>query len=198
MFKLPASCKVDKFIPKKAFYENINISTNIKNSFVSDIEKITWLYKLSPDTIGISMTELVQKIQIFEIIIKKEEVPLKVLEIISKAVKYPILFIVKYQNDYCFAMKYDKIYSSAWNEQIKFNFFALNLKDLYESMVKVIINQDEQASELEVLVSKIAAKEILINNITMLENRIKKEKQFNRKSELNIELNKLRKEMENI
>ena len=40
MIELPLSCVVDKFIPKKTFYERVNISNSIKGEFTEKLSKI--------------------------------------------------------------------------------------------------------------------------------------------------------------
>ena len=66
MFDLPKECYVNKFLPKKIFYEKVGVSSGVKEEFVNLVERITWLYKLSPDTIGITKTEKIEEIQIFQ------------------------------------------------------------------------------------------------------------------------------------
>ena len=47
MFDLPKECYVNKFLPKKIFYEKVGVSSGVKEEFVNLVERITWLYKLS-------------------------------------------------------------------------------------------------------------------------------------------------------
>ena len=44
MIELPKVCVVDKFLPKRLFYENVNISNSIKKEFVEKLNKIYWKY----------------------------------------------------------------------------------------------------------------------------------------------------------
>ena len=44
MIELPNSCKVNKIIPKKIFYEKVNVSNLIKKEFVEKLSKIYWKY----------------------------------------------------------------------------------------------------------------------------------------------------------
>ena len=39
MLELPKNCEVDSFIPKKTFYERVNISTTLKQEFINKLEK---------------------------------------------------------------------------------------------------------------------------------------------------------------
>ena len=43
MIELPDSCVVNKFIPKKTFYEKVNISNSIKDEFVEKLSNINYL-----------------------------------------------------------------------------------------------------------------------------------------------------------
>ena len=198
MIKLPKKCEVNKFLPKKTFYEKIGISSGIKNDFTNLVEKITWLYKLSPDTIGISKTEEVEEIQIFQIDVKDRKIPINIIKFITKVIPYKILFIVKYKKDYCYAVKVDNVYYSDWNDNIKFEFNAINLEVLYENIVKSIIKENNNLKDFNKIIENENRKIELNRQINILKNKIQKEKQFNRKVELNIELNKLEKEMEEL
>ena len=72
MIKLPKECIVDKFIPKKIFYEKVSLSANLKQEFVDKLDKIYWKYKISEDTLNISKTENVEEIEIFELTLKEK------------------------------------------------------------------------------------------------------------------------------
>ena len=70
MFDLPKKCYVNKFLPKKIFYEKIGMSSSIKDDFTNLIERIICLYKISPDTVGILNSENVEEIEIFKLELK--------------------------------------------------------------------------------------------------------------------------------
>lgn len=197
MFELPRECYVNKFIPKKVFYEKVGVSSGVKDEFINIVDRITWLYKLSADTIGIPRTENVEEIQIFQIDIKEKKTPISVIKTITKGVKYKILFLIKYNEEYCYLIKVeDNIYSSDWNEEIRFEFNAINLEIVYETIVKKIIKDETKENSFEEIINKKNNRDYLEKKINQLRQKIKSEKQFNKKVELNKELNALLKEME--
>ena len=198
MFNLPKECYVNKFLPKKVFYEKVGVSSGVKDEFVNLIDRITWLYKLSQDTIGIPKTETIDEIQIFQIDVKEKKIPLSVIKTITKGVQYKILFIIKYNDEYCYSIKVDDIYFTDWNEDINFDFNAINLEILYENIVKSVINEKDNIKQFDEIIDNRNAINNLEKRINQLKQKIKSEKQFNRKIELNIELNKLQKEMEDL
>ena len=198
MFDLPKKCFVNKFIPKKVFYEKVGVSSKVKDEFVNVVDRITWLYKLSEDIIGITKTEEIEEIQIFQIDVKEKRIPLSVIKTITKGVQYKILFIIKFQNEYCYAIKVEDIYNSEWNDNIDFDFNAINLKILYENIVKKIIKEDINEKVFSKIIEDNTYKLELEKKINKLQQKIKLEKQFNRKVELNKQLNNLLTEMEDL
>lgn len=198
MFELPKSCYVNKFIPKKVFYEKVGVSSNVKEEFINSVDRITWLYKLSEDTIGLTKTDEIEEIQIFQIDVKEKKIPFNVIKTITKGVQYKVLFLIKYQDDYCYSIKVEDIYNSEWNDNIEFNFNAINLKIVYENIVKKIIKEDTNENSFSEIIENNKYKNKLEKKISKLQQKIKSEKQFNRKVELNNELNNLLNEMEEL
>lgn len=198
MFELPKSCYVNKFIPKKIFYEKVGVSSNVKEEFINLVEKITWLYKLSEDTLGLTKTEEIEELQIFQIDVKEKRIPINVIKTITKGVQYKVLFVIKYQDNYCYSIKVEEIYNSNWNDNIDFNFNGINLKTVYENIVKKIIKEEENENTFSKIIEDNTYKNELEKKISRLKQKIKTEKQFNRKVELNTELNTLIREMEEI
>lgn len=198
MFELPKSCYVNKFIPKKVFYEKVGVSSIVKEEFINSVDRITWLYKLSEDTIGLTKTDEIEEIQIFQIDVKEKKIPINVIKTITKGVQYKILFVVKYQEDFCYLIKVEEIYHSEWNDNIEFNFNAINLRTLYENIVKKIIKEETNEKAFAKIIQDNMYKSELEKKISKLQQKIKSERQFNRKVELNNELNNLLNEMEEL
>jgi len=196
MFELPKNCYVNKFLPKKLFYEKVGVSSGVKDEFVNLVDRITWLYKLSPDTIGIPKTEKIEEIQIFQIDVKEKQIPLSVIKTIAKGVQYKILFLIKYNNEICYSTKVDDIYTTEWNDNVIFDFNAINLEIVFENIVKQIIKEESNDKKFDEIIELKNNRDNLEKRINQLRQKIKVEKQFNRKVELNKELNILLKELE--
>lgn len=198
MLDIPKKCYVNKFLPKKIFYEKIAISPSVKEEFTNQVDRITWLYKISPDTIGISKTNNVEEIEVFKLDLKEKIIPKNVIKVITKGVPYKILFLLKYNEEYCYLLKIDDIYNLEWNKDINIDFNAINLEVLSENIAKTIIDKKEDNRNFEIIIEEKRKIDDLKKKISNLRSKIKSEKQFDRKLELNNELNKLLKEMEEI
>lgn len=196
MFNLPKNCEVNRFIPKKTFYEKIGISTTIKNEFVNLIDKIVWKYKLSQDTLGVNKTEKIEEIQIFEVNLKEKKIPKNIIKVIAKAIPYQILFVIRYNDDFCYSIKVDDIYFTDWNENINIIFDGLSLETIYENIVKSIIKETKTKKDFEILLQD-KNKQIELNKkLEQLKNKMKAERQFNKKVELNKQIKQIEQELE--
>ncbi|MDJ0338699.1 DUF4391 domain-containing protein [Cryobacterium sp. PH31-O1] len=92
LYRWPAAAKFGRVVPKTKFYENAMISFAVRDKFVSEIQRITWAYKLSDETIHLRGDVLVPEIQIFAIDAKDDDVSDAVLAAIDKAIPFPIVF----------------------------------------------------------------------------------------------------------
>ena len=199
MIELPKACVVDKFLPKKLFYENVNISNSVKEEFVEKLNKIYWKYKISEDNINISKTENVEEIEIFELELREKYTCKNIIRIITKNIPYPILFLIKYENEFQYAIKYNEdIYFNDWNNELSFDFNALNLEIIYNNMVKSITNIEASINNLENEIQKKNEILKLENEIRKLESKIHSEKQFNIKVQYNDEIIRSRKKIEEL
>lgn len=190
--KLPKESFVNKFIAKTKFYEKANLNAKLQKEFVDKIQKITWKYKLAESTIGIAKTEAVTEIQIFEIELKESMIPKNVLKVIDKSIPYQILYRFVYDNNVAYGItlkehtSVESYYFSDWNADIAFDFTGIDLEKVYQKLVKAFIRGEAHSkgsfSEIIDVDNKIKALEA---EIVTLESKISKEKQFNRKVEIN-------------
>lgn len=191
-FKLPRAAFVNKFIAKNKFYEKSALSAKLQKEFVDKIQKIKWKYKLAESTVGITKTDKVTEIQIFEIELKEQVMPKNVLKVIDKAIPYQILyrFIYKGNEAYGITLKEnnnaENYYFSDWNEDKNFDFTGIDLEKVYQKLVKAFIRSEvhNKSSFTEIIDTDKKIK-TLENEIVALKNKISKEKQFNRKVEIN-------------
>lgn len=206
MFNLPASTKVDRVIPKNAFDKYVD--SKAKKLFVENVEKIKWLNKISFDTVNLSGKE-VKEIQIFEITLRKFDPIPELVKIIDKAIPYPILFILTFEDQYQLSISVkhpnpinednaviDWTFKTEWlpvgKEVCQFH-LKQNIDFVFKDICRQLSNKPKADRELSL--NEIVAKDQKIldlkNRIKRLESAIAKTKQFNKKVERNMELQKL-------
>jgi len=202
VFDLPKHTIVGKSIPKNAFDNYIN--TKQKKLFSEYIDKIRWTNKLSTSTINLPTNEI-EEIQIFNISLKKKVDIKNLLEIIDKSIPYHVIFIIKFDGEILLSVAkkhphptnennsvIDWIFQSEWLRSDNFN-FTLNLKEDIDFIFSDICNQISGNKEKTIteLVESNLKKQSLEKTIKKLKQQIKSCKQFNKKVELNLELDRI-------
>lgn len=211
MFNLPEKTIYNKKIPKNKLYEKIKANTKLKNKFINQIDYILWKHKLSKQTINIEPTVEIQEMQIFEVYLKQKYLDKEVLESIDRVIPYPILYVLKYQEQAKLVIAYkernkndenkfviDSYYESAWQDvnEISLHLTGLNLQAVYEQVIKGLISVDVNKNEgIKETIQKQKQINSLEKEIIRLEAKVKNEKQFNKKVQLNIQLQKKKNEL---
>ena len=215
MFGFPVSTEFNKRIPKQKFYENIEVSPAVKRIFVEQIRIIYWRNKLAAATLNLAAGDAVTEIEVFEVKLNAPQHDEAGLRQIDKAIPYHILFVLTYEGKEQAwigykeassggnAFKVNRYYHTDWmpENELQFMLGGLNMDAVYESLVRQIAGERLQALSHESLKESVGRDEErrrLERQIAALENTMRKEKQLNRKMELNAELKKLRKELEKL
>jgi len=209
----PPSTVFNKWVPKKKFYENLSISSRIEKQFVTEIESVYWTHKLSPETLNVSPGTRVTEIEVFEVNLKEQQVSDNLIATIDREIPYHLVFVLRYEGRAQLMISYkeesksredkfkvDSYYRTDWidYEKLPLNIEGLDLDRIYENFISQIAGDDlnlEKAEDIRDAV--MIAKEIgsLEAYITKLENRIRKEKQFNLKVKFNQELRKAKEKL---
>lgn len=203
-FQLPPTTNVQRIISKNNFDSYTN--TKQKKLFTDKITRITWNQKLSTETVNLESNEI-KEIQIFTIELKLKEEISPVLDIIDKAIPYHIIFIVRYHDHlYLSTSKkhpnptnenssvIDWTFKSSWFKGIKSK-YQLNLKQSIDAVFKDFCIQlsgrfDLANQPLDSIIETQKQINSLKKEIAVLKSSISKSKQFNRKVELNLILQK--------
>lgn len=215
MFAYPKQAELNRVVPKTKIYTNAHPSKRIKELFVAQVSEIVWKYKLSPETINLPARNGINEIQVFEIMLKTPELDDVVLQSMDKAIPFPLLFQVIHGEQIRFAASYKRpsdADSSKWVIEASFQTepqpvdadrpplpVALDLAGLYEQIVRRHIPLPPRAGEgICEHVARFNAIEAKEKERQQLKVRLDKEKQFNRKVELNAALRSLSHELENL
>jgi hypothetical protein len=218
LFDYPTKARFGRKIPKSKLYENASANTKLKDKFVNQIEKIVWQYKLAPDTLNLDATNKVPEIQIFNIFLKTKEVDQALLEVIDKAINYPIIFQIHKGNKVKIKAAYKRPSESANNKWVIEAYFesewldkystkqpmpqALDLGKLYEQLLKSLMPVDVISSKttqtIDQQVDKINNINSLQKELDKLNSKYKKEKQRNRQFEINKEIKLKQKELNHL
>lgn len=208
LYKFPQQAKVDRLIPKNKFYEQGKANSKIEQLFVNQVENIRWAYKLASSTIHLQDQEDLKEIQIFRVKSRVEDLDVSILSFIDKLILTPIIFEVVYQDKVKVVATYKRLnqanktkavigqyYASEWledHDRVELPLY-LKLADLYEHFIAQILpialskdqENDNESFSIELQLQKSQQLESLQKQLDKLKSKLRTEKQFNRKVELN-------------
>ncbi|MCH8568888.1 MAG: DUF4391 domain-containing protein [Balneolales bacterium] len=211
-FNLPDRTKVLRVLPKNAFDSYTN--TKQKKILADFILRITWLHKLSAETINLAGTEI-QEIQIFKIELKKKESIDTIIDIIERSIPYHLIIIVEFSGSLYLTSSSKHLHSidpnmavvdwsfkTEWFDNNCFN-YKLNLKksldfvfeDFCFQLTKMKKRENLSLKELIKLEQKKAR---ITKELNRLHKALIREKQFNKKVELNLRLANLKKNLSDL
>lgn len=217
MLGFPKSTEFNKRIPKQKFYDNLTVSPPLKRSFVDQIRIIYWANKIAPSTLNLAEGKNVTEIEVFHIRLNQKTLDKNVLKQIDREIPYHILFILEQDGRYKAvigykeaagsgkaAFKVDRYYQTEWmpEEELPVHLDGLNIDAVYENFVQQIAGDVLQAAtpqeSLKESVARDDRRDALQKQINKLQAKIRKEKQLNQQMEMNAELKKLRRELEEL
>lgn len=208
MLNLPQTTEFNKRVSKQKFYEHLPANTKIKNMFAAQLKTIYWRNKIASSTLNISAGTTLPELEVFEVKLNTPGINESVLRQIDLAIPYYILFLLEYNGKYKAAISFKEVtenknikvnnyYYTSWldEQDLPLKMEGLNIDTVYENFVRQIAGQSLEKQEntnLKQSIAKADERAKLQKQITTLENKIRKEKQFNKKVELNMELKKLK------
>ena len=212
LFAYPKQAEFGRVLPKNKIYEHSGANTPLKDLFVEQVEQIVWRYKLAPETINLAAKPGVPEIQVFAIQLKTSELHRDVLRCIDGVVQFPIIFeltqgqgaeagiqvVAAYKRpseadaaSWVCSDYFESGWMPATSERATLP-LALDLGGLYEQMLQRLVpiaaRTHEPLRDLIVRTEQVMSKK---REISKTEARLNKEKQFNRKVEINAELRAL-------
>ena len=216
MIGLPKSTEFDRRIPKQKFYENLTVTPALKRVFVEQIKTIYWRNKIAPATVNLTEGKVVTEVEFFEIRLTEPLLDESILRQIEKEVPYHIVFLLEYQGKYQAwtaykeaagsgnkAFKVGVYYHTEWLEenQLPIKIDGLDIDKVYENFVRQIAGKKLQSygnESLQESVERDLRRRELEKQIVTLEQKIRREKQFNKQVAINDELKRIRKELEEL
>lgn len=212
LISYPKQAEFGRVVPKNKIYEHSSANTKQKELFIEQVEQIVWQYKLAPETINLPAKPEVPELQIFSIRIKTPELDWDVLRCIDGAVPYPIIFELCFAGRTQVVAAYKRPHEADANRWVVSDYFAtawlqsdsvrdpmpttLNLALLYEQLMMrllpVTARPHEPLAELFERGVQVKAKQREIEKVAC---KLAKEKQFNRRVEMNALLRKLKAEL---
>ena len=212
LFIYPKQAELNRNVPKNKIYEHGMPSRIVRNCFVTQIGQIIWQYKLAPETINLPARPQVPEIEIFSIELKTPDVSENVLRCIDKAIPFPLFYNLKFDGKIKTVGAYKRPSDSDASKWVVDSYFespwlsenspgvelpvALDMAGLYEQMLRRLMPLPARPGEtLKTQVARLTQFRGKNSEYANLEQLMHREKQFNRKVEMNSKLKLLKTEI---
>lgn len=190
ILNLSAETVYGRFIPKEKLYNHADVNASIREKFVRQIERITWTNKISPETVNVKPGKY-SEIEVFRIDLKDGNIDDKLIQIIDRAIPYPILFVICYNGYFYLIMPYKDganigpYFKSNWMDTVNLTLTGLTIDQIYANILHTIDNNlKSDVMSLDEAVEQYAEQQQIQKRIDRLTKQIAKEPNSARRQEL--------------
>jgi hypothetical protein len=203
LYRWPAAAEFGRVVPKNKFYERATIPAAVRDKFVSEVQRITWAYKLADETIHLRGDERVPEIQVFTLEAKDDDISDDVFTAIDRAVPFPIIFeisratgstrmVASHKQLDSPTPRLSAYFTTGWHAAGTPRVPlppALDLSGLYAGLLTPILPIATRPGEdVSAATGRMDRAQKIERDVVALEKRLRNEPQFNRKVELQRQL----------
>ncbi len=205
MITFPGGTSIGRVLPKEAFYKQLNLSSELKDKFVSDIRRLVVENSLTAATLHLNPGLNVVEILVLALDLKAQSVDDRILENIARQNKHHLLFWLRFEHSGQLALYFNKLYKTAWqpNAEMQLKLTGFTLDEIWDGFVEQIAL--EGSSNSTVIEASMAFRlkrqediRRLRKRIEQLESAARSEKQPKKKFELAMQIQQLTRELDEI
>jgi hypothetical protein len=212
LLNYPTTTLVNRLLPKKVFYEKLDMGTKMKQHFVDDLAQLTWLYKLAATTVNTNKGKTIEEIDIFVATLKSKDCPDDVFKFIDSSMPRYIVFIQQYEDAFRLLLNYKdptgdtvhpfkitKSFHTAWinaPQSLQLPIVGKTLDEVWEHFAGTISGYNTSTADdtktIIRLEEQLAAKR---KAAEALQKKVRREKQFNKQLEMNTRARQMKREI---
>lgn len=210
LYQYPAKSVLDRVVAKQRILAHVRATAKLRERLRDDVAQITWHTKLAHSTLNLPGTQEVPELQVFVITLKGDDLHRDVLRAIDRAIPFPLLFELHGTRGIRVTAAYKRPSQADPSKWVMDDHYAssdwlpaetprqplptaIDLKQLYQLLLRSLLPAPARQGEtLPDQLERLRTLEALEKDADKLEKRLRNEKQFNRKVEINAELRSIR------
>lgn len=214
LYHWPASARFGARVPKERFYERTASTAALREKFVTEVNRISWAYKLAAETINLPGSSEVPEIEILQLDAKSSDISAQLLAAIDKAIPNPVIFEIHRDDAHGGGVRMTAAHKPAGSPAPKPNAYfstgwmqgdaprtslptAITMTALYSELIGPLMPLVSRPGESPAVVGeRLDAVRRLEREISTLERKLGAEPQLNRKVELRRQLRAKQAELE--
>ena len=176
-------------MPKKAFYEHLEVSAKVKEQFVHAIERIELIGCLKESSIHIPAGEKVAEIDVLGIYLKEGRsvvVAEAAIDLIARSIPNKLFFVCFNSNECKFLIRYDKLYETPWKPQgeVQLELAGSTLDEIWGSLCSQVVFNDADPADFDERLRRSNELASLREQLGKLQKKRRVEKQIGRRNAL--------------
>lgn len=208
----PASTEFGKRLPKHVLLENA--APAVRKAFKEQVLEVLWRNKLAASTMKIAAGSKVEETEVLEVRLASPALDTAVLAAIDKIIPYHTVFLLVHDGLCQAVIGYKEIgangavqanarryYRTEWmkEEELPLHIEGDTLDEVYENFVRQVAGDalgKEEGADLKEDIESQERREDLEKQAAVLNAKLQKEKQLNRKMEIRAEIRKIMNELD--
>ena len=140
MIDLPEATRVHRRLPKEAFYKRLNLTTALKDKFVTDVERIFVENSLTKERLNLDKDSAVKEVMLLSVALKKKDFDGKVIEIIARQNKHDLIFLLLCDDEAQLAVYRGRLYRTPWmpQEEVSLSARGFSLEEILTGFIEQI------------------------------------------------------------
>lgn len=206
LYQWPVSARFGARVSKDRFYERTASTAALREKFVTEVNRISWAYKLAAETINLPGSSEVPEIEVLQLEAKANDISVQVLASIDKAIPNPVIFEIHRDDAHGGTVRMTAAHKPAGAPPPKPNAYfstgwmrgdgprtslptAISMTALYSALIGPLMPLVPRPGEGPAVVGeRLDAVRRLEREISGLERKLRSEPQLNRKVDLRREL----------
>lgn len=198
MYNLPANTEVNKALPKKAIFAKFGLKATQRDHFDEDISRLVISHEITTRSVPALATVDIQGIYVVTALLKRREFDHRNIELLTKLIPQKIVIALLLDEQVQFAIFHERLFFSPWQpaDEASLPLNGLSLDDVWQSFVTSIGDidiRDGNSLTEQIIVDE--QQESLRKQIAALQNKLNKEKQFNKQREIYAEIKRLKSQL---
>ena len=187
MISLPSTTRVDRRLPKEAFYSHLKLNAKQKDEFVHVIDQIRIANSIKPTTMHLADGEIAHEILVIDVLLKQEQVPESALCAIAQANDHQLVFNCIYGDKKAYAVyRKGELWTTDWHADGDMTLAPQgpSLDEVWDSFCGGIVFGDCSITDIDARIERERAIRALDEEIAKLERKHGNEKQPLNRNEL--------------
>lgn len=202
MYGLPQRTERNKPLHKRKVFEKFDLTASQRDSFDADISRMFITHVVAESTIPtIKAGKEIADFYVIEVSLKRREYAPKNIELLAKFIPRKILFVLHFEEKAQLAIHHTKLICSDWQQCDTLNIplTGLDLDAVWENIVATIGSITvQEGNTLTEQIKSDEQKTKLQKQIQLLQQKLNKEKQYNKQIEINADIKRLKKQLNDI